>query len=62
MPPALLTRSTIQAIPLSAFIPSFLTDLSIPGCVTVKNSAGQQFPVANILIEQIAGPPNRDEP
>ena len=35
---------------------------SIPGCVAVENSAGQQFPVANILIDQIAGPPNRDEP
>ena len=34
---------------------------SIPGCVTVENSAGQQFPVANILIDQIASPPDRVE-
>jgi hypothetical protein len=35
---------------------------SIPRCVTAENSAGQRFPVANILIDQIAGPPTRDEP
>jgi hypothetical protein len=29
----------------------------IPGCVTVENSAGQRFPVANILIDEIASPP-----
>lgn len=34
----------------------------IPGCVTVENPAGQQFPVANILIDEIAGPPDLDEP
>jgi hypothetical protein len=31
----------------------------IPGCVTVENSAGQRFPVANILIDEIASPPDR---
>jgi hypothetical protein len=33
----------------------------IPGCVTVENSAGQRFPVANILIDEIASPPDRVE-
>ena len=34
----------------------------VVGCVTVENSGGQRFPIANILIEEIASPPDRDEP